>query len=327
MASAHLGRTLVIANPTSHSGKGAAAAQRVQRFFESYRNASSTFDLELTHAPLEGVDIAAAAGGMDTVVALGGDGLIHEVVNGLMAIDQRDRPRLGIIPMGSGNDFARTLGCTPNNPDASLGELLGGLPRLIDLGLVRSDLVPEGPAPKSPGTYFMETLSFGLDAAIAIDTINRRSAGTSQEGSALFLTSSIKIVAAGSKGFGCTVRIDGGDPIKLQSLIFAIQNGPTYGGGFRICPDALPNDGTLNLCYNVKKPPVPWLMVLLGLARFGRHTRSRSLVMDTAKSVGIEFPDGDAPCQVDGEPLLGSRFAVSVVPEALSVIVPSGCRW
>ncbi|MBR1830041.1 MAG: diacylglycerol kinase family lipid kinase, partial [Atopobiaceae bacterium] len=291
MPSQGLGRTLVIANPASHSGRGAAAAERVRRFFESYGNATETFDLQLTKEPLDAVRLASQASEMDTVIALGGDGVIHEVVNGVMAIGKTVRPRLGIIPMGSGNDFARTLGMAFNNPDAALAELLESATRTIDLGLVTSDLTPEGPVPGSPGTYFMETLSFGLDAAIAIDTTKRRAEGTTTEGSALFLTSSIKIVAAGSAGYPCKAIIDGEEPIELRTLVLTTQNGPTYGGGFKICPSAIPDDGRLDLCYNVKKPSVPRLLFLLALARLGRHTRSRAVNIRTARTLSVEFSD------------------------------------
>ncbi len=322
MPTLNLGHTLVIANPTSHSGKGAAAIEHVRRFFESYGSATRSFDLELTHAPLDAVEMAAHAGGMDTVIALGGDGIIHEVINGLMALDERDRPRLGIIPMGTGNDFARTTKTTFNNPDSALRQLLNGHETAFDLGLVRSDLTPEGPLRGSAGTYFMETLSFGMDAAIAIDTTKRRAAGASTEGSALFLTSSIKIVAAGSAGYPCQVTIDGEEPLDLLTLVFAIQNGPTYGGGFRICPMADPQDGLLNLCYNVKKPSVPHLLFLLGLARFGKHVRSRAVKLRTAQQLTLDFPEKEPPCQVDGEELRGTHFEVSIAPKALRVIVP-----
>ena len=327
MPSQGLGKTLVIANPASHSGKGAAAAERVGRFFRSYGNATESFDLYLTKEPLDAVRIASQASDKDTVIALGGDGVIHEVVNGLMAIDAKSRPRFGIIPMGSGNDFARTLGMTFNNPDAALAELLGSPTRTIDLGLVTSDLTPEGPVPGSPGTFFMETLSFGIDAAIAIDTTRRRSEGTTTEGSALFLTSSIRIVAAGSAGYPCKATIDGEEPIELRTLVFTLQNGPTYGGGFRICPSAVPNDGRLDLCYNVKKPSVPRLLFLLALARMGRHTRSRAIRLRTVRTASVEFTDRVCPCQIDGEEFLGNRFDVRIVPHALNVIAPANCRW
>lgn len=317
-----LGHALVIANPASHSGKGAAAAGRVQRFFESYRSATRSFDLELTGAPLDAVEMASHSGGMDTVMALGGDGLIHEVVNGLMAIDARDRPRLGIIPMGSGNDFARTLGATFNDPDRALAEILRGSVRRIDLGLVTTDTEPAGPLGCGPGTYFMETLSFGIDAAIALDTVARRAVGTSQEGSTLFLTSSLKIVAAGSGGYACHLDIDDEEGLDLTTLVLAVQNGPTYGGGFRICPDAEPDDGMLDLCFNVANPSVPRLLWLLGLARFGLHVGAKAVRTRRARRLVADFGNWKVPCQVDGERLGGHRFEIEAVPQALDVIFP-----
>lgn len=321
MATRNLGHTLVIANPVAHSGKGAHAIELVRRFFEAYSSATKSFDLETTRSMGDAVEIAAQAGGMDTVIALGGDGIIHEVVNGLMAIDQRDRPTLGIIPMGTGNDFARSIGETFNDPEASLRQLLNDAVRTIDLGLVTSDLCPTGPLPGTLGTYFMETLSFGMDAAIAIDTTKRRAAGTSTEGSALFMTSTLKIALAGAAGYPCHVTIDG-DTLDLRSVMFAIQNGPTYGGGFHICPDASLTDGLLDICYNTYRPNLPHLMALLVLARFGKHVRSKAVRLLQCRTVTIDFGQATPPCQVDGEELKGSRFEVRVAPQALNVIFP-----
>lgn len=322
MAVHGLGHTLVIANPVAHSGKGAQATQLVRRFFESFSNATTSFDLEMTRSMNDAVEIAAHAGGMDTVIALGGDGIIHEVVNGLMAIDERDRPTLGIIPMGTGNDFARSIHESFNNPEASLREILNGTVHTIDLGLVSSDLFPEGPVSGSKGTFFMETLSFGMDAAIAIDTTRRRAAGTNTEGSALFMTSTLKVALAGAAGYPCHVSIDD-EELDLHSVMFAVQNGPTYGGGFRICPTASPFDGLLDICYNTYRPNLPHLLALLVLARFGKHTRSRAVRFRQAQTITLDFGDAMPPCQVDGEELKGSRFEVRAVPQALNVIFPN----
>lgn len=327
MAQPKLGRTLAIANPTSHSGKGAAAAEHVRTFFESYRSATTSFDMDLTHGPLDGIEIARSAGGMDTVIALGGDGLIHEVVNGLMQIDPRDRPRLAIIPMGTGNDFARTIGATANKPDRALRDILGGSERTIDLGLVRSDLQPKGPSGNELGTYFMETLSFGLDAAIALDTTDKRSDGTNQEGTALFVTSAIKIFSRASAGYPCRASFDGAEPLDLPTLMFAVQNGPSYGAGFRICPAAVPNDGLLDICCNVRKAMVPKLLFLLALARRGHHTWAKTVNVRQARSIVLDFTDREPPCQVDGERMVGMHFEIENVPNALRVIAAPTCRW
>ena len=315
MSIMRLGHTLVIANPTSHSGRGAAGAEVVRRVLAAYSAATDGFELRLTSAPGDACRMAAEAGEFDTVVALGGDGVIHEVVNGLMRVDADRRPKLAIIPMGSGNDFARTLGMRINDCEASLAQVLRGAERIIDVGSVTSDACPEE-------TYFAETLSFGLDAAIALDTTTRREGGTKQHGEGLFLTSSLKMFARARKPYACEVRFDGGEPQSLKTLIFAVQNGPTYGGGFRICPAAQPGDGALDVCYNVRHPWVPHLLFLLGLARFGRHTHSAAVRLCQVRELTIDFGTVEPPCQVDGEMLRGTNFSVKVVPSALRVVVP-----
>ena len=315
MPESRLGATLVIANPAAHSGKGGAGAEAVRQLFEVYDAATSRYELVYTAAAGDAERLAADAEGFDTVLAVGGDGVIHEVVNGLMALDQERRPRLGIVPLGSGNDFARTLGMTPNDPSAALHELLQAREHSLDVGHVVSDACPKG-------TYFMETLSFGLDAAIAIDTTDRRAAGTRQEGAGLFVTSSLKLFARAGKGYPCVARLDGGAPCELQELIFAVQNGPTYGGGFRICPSARPDDGLLDVCCNVRRPWLPHLLVLLGLARFGRHTGSRAVRMEQARHIDLSFAGEVPPCQVDGEAFEGTTYAIDVEPAALRVLIP-----
>ena len=314
----NLGSTLAIANPAAHSGRGAVGAEHVKRFFEICPSASTSFELQLTSAPGDARRIAAQASGFDTVIAVGGDGVIHEVVNGLMEIVPDQRPRLGIVPLGSGNDFARTLVLTPNDPNTALRMMLTGHEKALDLGHVTSDARPEG-------VYFTESLSFGLDAAIALDTTKRRAEGTRQEGEGLFLTSSIKLALRASKGYPCVARIDGGEPLELTALIFAVLNGPTYGGGFRICPQADPCDGRLDLCYNVRKPWMPHLMFLLALARFGRHTRSSYVRLRKLHEAHVEYA-GEVPCQVDGEEFAGTSFSIAVVPDAIRVIVPRELR-
>lgn len=318
MARINLGKTLAIANPTSHSGKAAAGAEVVRGLLEVYSAAITGFEMRLTQASGDAERIAAQAEEYDTVIVVGGDGVIHEAVNGLMAVPQDQRPRLAIVPMGSGNDFARTLGMVANNPQRALEQILTGTVHTLDLGHVTSDACPEG-------TYFTESLSFGLDAAVAIDTTNRRAQGTRQEGSGLFVTSAIKLAARASKGYPCVARINGEGPLDLTSLIFAVLNGPTYGGGFRICPGADPTDGLLDVCYNVRQPRLPRLMLLLGLARFGLHTHSPIVRMRTLRDAQVTFAQ-DTPCQVDGEKLGGREFCIRVEPRVLQVVVPAKAR-
>ncbi len=306
MAQSPLGRTLLIANPAAHSGKGAAGADFARHFLGSYSTATRGYEVRLTQGPGDAVGIAAGAVGFDTVLALGGDGVIHEVVNGLMRLPASARPQLGVIPLGSGNDYARTLGMVKNDVEGAFAQLVRGTVRELEVGRVN-------------GVHFMQTLSFGLDAAIALDTTDRRAANTSQEGEALFVTSGLKILSRAKGGFPCTASFDDERPVDLKTLIFAVQVGPTYGGGFRICPDADPGDGLLDVCYNVKKPLLPHLLALFGLARSGRHARSSVVSLRHIRHAALDFAE-EPPCQVDGERLQGTHFEIDVIPRALHVV-------
>lgn len=306
MADSPLGHTLLIANPAAHSGKGAAGAEFARRFLGSYTSVTDGYEIRLTAGPGEATSIAKGARNFDTVLVLGGDGVIHETVCGLMARAASGRPQLGVIPLGSGNDYARTLGMVRNDVEGALAQLVRGTTGPVDVGRVN-------------GTYFAETLSFGLDAAIALDTTTRRAADTSQEGEALFVTSGLKILSRARQGFSCVARFDGGEPRELAPHVFAFQIGPSYGGGFLICPDADPADGMLDVCFNTRKPSLPRLMALFGLARTGRHVRSSIIETLRIRHAELEF-DAAPPCQVDGEPLEGTSFSIDLLPSALTVI-------
>lgn len=313
MPSRNLGRTLIIANPASHSGKGEAAALFATRFFSSFQSVTATCEVMLTEASGDGLHMAEAGYQYDTVIALGGDGIIHEVINGLMHIDKELRPRLGIIPMGSGNDFARTIRIRKNDPERAISELLQSIDKPLDLGKVND-------------VYFMQTLSFGVDAAIALDTTDRRAEHTKQVGAGLFVTSGLKLISRGMRGWNYVAQIDD-EHIEGIDVAFAVQNGPTYGGGFRICPAAVPNDGLLDICFSTTRPSTPHSLALFGLARFGKHTKSKRLHMRQARHVEIHFPEEQPPCQVDGERLEAEHYVIDVVPKVLRVFVSRTCSW
>lgn len=312
MPRASLGNVLLIANPAAHSGRGADAVRIARHVLESQAQAYSTLQVVSTQAKGDAIQLAAEAARFDTVLALGGDGIIHEVVNGLMQLPREARPTLGIIPVGSGNDFARTLHLQRNDPAASIAQLLKGAPYPLDLGYVSSDA--------GEATFFAQTLSFGTDAAIALDTTTRRANDAKQQGAGLFATSGLRLIGEGGLRFDCDVSIDGGRARRLPILIFAVQNGPTYGGGFKVCPKAKPDDGVLDTCFNVRTASVPHFLQLFLAARLGRHARSKTVELHQLHTLSADFLGKEPPCQVDGEQLHGTKFKVRVEPAALRVI-------
>jgi YegS/Rv2252/BmrU family lipid kinase len=306
--------SLLIANPAAHSGKGAEALTTIRQYFDQHTELTPPH-IVLTQGPHEAERLVAKAARYDSVIALGGDGIVHEIVAGLMQLPRDHRPALGLIPMGSGNDFARSIGMYINKPINALQQLYASTVKLIDLGEVKTDF--------GEHACFIETLSFGTDAAIGLDTIKRREEHTSARGTHLFATSGLRLIATGRNGIVCNVSIDHQPPHRYPILIFAVQNGPTYGGGFRICPKAHIDDGKLDTCFNVKYANIPHFLQLFCFARFGGHARSHTVHLQRLEHLEADFLGIKPPCQVDGEPLAGSRFTVDVLPHELSILSPS----
>ena len=308
------GKTLVIADPLARQGEGESAALFATQFFSSFGASTSSCEVRFTESREDARVMATSAGGYRTVIALGGDGVVHEVVNGMMAIPEEARPRLGIVPLGAGSDFARTLRMSRNDPRRALTELAQGFERTIDLGHVNDE-------------YFMQTLSFGLDAAIAHDAIDRWSDGSRKPNDLLFVTSGFKVLWTNLRGWRYDALIDG-EPLAGSGIAFAVQNGPTYGGGFHICPDAVPNDRKLDLFLTLRKPTLPRSLLLFGLIRFGLHTKSHIVGTKRMSHLEVSFSGPDQPpCQIDGKRIVADRYVVDVVPACLRVIVPKNCPW
>ena len=335
-----LGRTLIIVNPAAQNGAAAKAGERLQRFLDLYLGpARGSYELVRTERAGHATELAARAAGYDTVVAVGGDGVIHETANGLMEIDRAHRPTLGIVPVGSGNDYARTLGYTDLSGN-DFSPLMRSVPVPMDVGRVRyrdgcAESVPGAAAAGGPWrtAYFLETLSFGLDAAIAIGTTGlRRTTGLT--GTPLYMLSGLECFAKGYRTYPVRLALDGAEASARQMILCAIQLGPTYGSGFKICPDADPTDGLLDLCWAEGPVPRAVAVPVFLSARAGLHTRSRLMRFERARHIEIAFgersatgerdtpgadPSAPVPLQVDGEQLEASRLTIDVMPGALRV--------
>ncbi|MEG0301880.1 MAG: diacylglycerol kinase family lipid kinase [Gordonibacter sp.] len=302
----HEGRTLLIANPAAQNGNGAAAAARAAETLRASMG-DEHFSLVLTESGRQAIGLASQAGDFDTVLALGGDGIVHEVANGLMMLSGEDRPVLGVIPVGSGNDYARTLGISATL-DRAVQQVLEGRPRAMDVG-------------RCNGEHFVETLSFGLDAAIALDTVERRKRSR-LTGTLLYAASGLDQLLHHLVEYRFEARFDGDEPVQGSMFLFAVQIGPTYGSGFRICPDAQPDDGLFDLC--IARPPLSVLRAtyIFLMAKSGWHTRFQQVEFLRVSSLDVRF-DCPLAAQVDGELIVGDRFLIEIVPHALRVLTPA----
>lgn len=305
------GNIVLIANPVAKSGQGAVAADEAMRLLWS-RVGEDRVQVLYTARPRHATELAAQLGpDVGCVIALGGDGLINEVAAGLMERPASERPALAVIPVGSGNDYAATLGMAYSVVPA-IGQILRFRTMRADVGCVN-------------GRYFVETLSFGLDAAIALDTMERRKR-SGRAGTMLYLESAVDQLFNHLDTYRFKLAItdpaEGGEPqvIEDEAYLVAAQIGPTYGGHFRITPQASIEDGLLDLCWATPKLiPMRALAILLR-ARAGKHTGSSHIHFAQAKKIELDF-EKEPPAQIDGEKITGTHFSIECIPDALTVVM------
>ncbi len=298
--------TLLIANPAAQSGRGMEIARHAYELLKGAFGPEEQLELLLTERPGSAKELLCdQAARYSCVLVLGGDGVIHEAANGLMACGGGCRT-LGVIPAGSGNDYARTLGMS-ERVERAVEQLLRRRTKQLDLGCVN-------------GEFFTQTLSFGLDAAIALGTMERRKK-SGKHGTMLYLEEGLHQLRC-MQMYPYVLELHGGTACALagDGLLLAVQNGPTYGGGFRITPEASPSDGLLDIC--IANGPVGALhaTTVFLRAKNGNHVSSPIVEFHRAPSLTVIFPAAVPPCQVDGEPLSASRYEISVCPMALNVL-------
>jgi YegS/Rv2252/BmrU family lipid kinase len=301
------GNTLLIVNPTAQSGRARKALREVSELLSEATNTLQGHYYEIieTTYPLDAVIIAHELGDhFDTVFVLGGDGVVHETVNGLMQLEADKRPKLGVLPAGQGNDFARSLNL-PLDPLKALKDLLKLHEKTIDIGKVNN-------------SYFAETLSFGIDAAIALETMQRRHL-TNKTGTILYLESGLNQIKNHLHAIKAHVTIDDTELPDLEFYTFAVQNGQTYGGGFDICPQANLSDGLFDICYAT--PPLSKFEAarLFMRAKDGKHLTDKHIHFKKGSKIKLVFSD-IVPAQIDGEPIPAYEYDISVMPQALNVL-------
>ena len=295
-------RTCVIFNP-------AAKGQKADRFSALLTSISSECTLKQTTVPGDARKLAAEAvrDGFESIIAAGGDGTLNEVLNGLG--DEPDgfaHARIGVLPLGTVNVFARELGIS-TKPEAAWEILQRGNERLIDLPHVES-----GEGEQRRRTYFAQLAGAGLDAR-AIELVDwslKKKVGP------------LAYIAAGLKALGeeqTSILVSDGAHTVTGELVL-VGNGRLYGGEFRVFPDASLNDGKLDVCVF---PKVDWPTLLkcgFPLVITGKLPAS-SVVRMAATSLTL-VGRASARFEVDGElgGALPARFGIQ--PSALRVLCP-----
>jgi len=295
--------TLVILNPAAGHGRSARFRDEVR---DAARSHWGEVELALTTGPGHATTLArAGVGRVERVIAVGGDGTVHEVANGLLTAESGTLPPLGVVPAGTGNDFAKMTLTSRLAPRAAIAALASGATRRFDVG-------------QAWGEYFVNSLGIGLDADVA----RRVNLYKHWPGATGYVVAALLAVI---RRHALRLRIDAdGESWSGPTTVLEIGIGPCAGGVFYLTPDARPDDGLLDAC---AIGPFGWGFLLTRAPRVlsGRHTTLKEVRMARARHVRVTSEDGPLAAHLDGELRSpGSDVLdVSLVAGALPVLVAS----
>jgi diacylglycerol kinase (ATP) len=299
----------LIFNPMADRGRSGQKASDLRARVEELGGA----DWRGTEYPAHATAIAAAAAdeGYKTVVALGGDGTVHEIINGLMRIPAERRPRLAMVPIGSGNDFAggSQLADTANM-QAAMRQAFSGTERTVDVALIRDGA--------GRSEYFDNTAGIGFDAAVNIRSRKIRWI----YGFMMYLTATLQTIALNFDAPHMHVTYDGGT-LDQAVMMLTVGNGPREGGGFITTPGSQLDDGCLEFVYVDQISQVRMLQLLpkfMSAKHIGEHdvhlARTTKLTIDADRALPIHI-DGElfAPYEANVR-----HVEVEVIPGAIRIM-------
>ena len=314
----------VILNPYSGRGKGRQIRPALEA---ALRNAGLEFELLETSGKGHAIELtlAAKARGAEVILSVGGDGTINEVVNGLVraTTDSAIAGRLAILPIGTGIDFAMTLGQRPiasfaRNVQPRLDQLAHairqGKQRLIDVGWGRVQS-----ANTTIERYFDNSMAAGLEAQSGI--YSNRISGL--PGRAIYTLAAIQAIATYSApDVQLRWNAPDGSPSRLdqRSLMISIGNSHRTGGGFLITPDAKLDDGQFDVAV-VRAQSRPALLALLPRAMVGKHTTHPAVTMLRTDEIEIISSEG-LPVHMDGEIIAecATHITARILPAKLVIV-------
>lgn len=296
--------TLLVVNPTSGGGRGRRRWLRLRAAVP-----------EIEAAPLIMADSAEQAsdalrqrleaGGIERVIAVGGDGTAHQVANALLATANPSPVALGLVPVGTGSDLARHLGL-PRQPIAALRHALGAAVRAFDvIALSASD---------GRRRHCINIASGGLSGAVV-----RAMGHNPRRGQLSYLGATLAALWAFRPG-ACRVWVDDQEIFDGPLFLVAVANGEYFGKGMRVAPRAESGDGRLEI---IVIPPVsrwklPWRLPQF---LFGAHLRWPGVLHRQGSRVRLEPASGFEPFELDGERFEVASLSLEVQPGVLRMLV------
>lgn len=290
-------KTCIICNP------GAGSVDDADELVEKLKQLDSA-TVRLTRDPGEATAMARAAAedGCEFVVAAGGDGTLNEVINGVAG--HLSQLRVGLVPLGTGNDFARVLKL-PDSVDACLEILRRGYVRPVDLVRVTSDQV----------RYFVNVSAGGFSGMVdeKLTPEIKKSWGP-----LAYLRCAAEAFPE-LRAYRTEIMLDDSTPLSLDLYNAVIANGQFVGGGVAIAPEASIDDGLLDIVL-VPQGPATSIAVMAAQILVGAHLGSDAIVFRRAAKISVHSTPG-MWFNVDGETVGNDPAIFEVLPRALQFVV------
>jgi YegS/Rv2252/BmrU family lipid kinase len=311
----------IIINPAAGRGAGGQLRPTLEKILDQ---AGVSYEVTETAGPGDATRIARelSQGPDDVIVAVGGDGTAHEIVNGLV-LGAQDRGEwaagkpvgpLGIIPIGTGDDLAWGLGFPQVDLEAACRILLADHRRIVDLGQVTDD--------RGQTEIFHNHLGGAFEAAVAIESTKLRRL----PGMLVYLVAVARIIPQYHHPVPITISY-GGETSTRPMLLASTANGGRTGRTFKIAPDARPDDGLLDLVLASTSSIARIIWLLPHFMRGTHTTLTKYVTMARIAHLVVEAPGG-IPVHLDGEIYNPSarRLEVNVLPGRLQVVAVPGGR-
>lgn len=313
-----MSKTLLVLNPMAGHGASLKMFPQVEN---ALRNAGVEFDVAHTRASLHAVQMAweAPAQGYERILAVGGDGIAHEIVNGLLrASNEGETIALGIIPLGTGNDFIKSLpppltpGQTRDDWQHVISHIAAGNTMLVDVGKITGDL----PAPGHPHPhYFTNGMGVGFGARVA-----KAVRGISLTGTAAYLLAIMQVLVDYHLPH-IRLTLDSGEVIELDTTLTGVTNGRCFASSFWLTPQADVQDGLLDIVIAKALGRVGILQIIPQIMK-GTHLNHPAVMFRRAHKITLEATE-PMTIEADGElPFLEARrLEVEILPKRLQMIV------
>jgi len=289
-------RLALLVNPTAGKGRGGRLVEPVT---DRLRRTGAGVDVVVGRDADEAFDRLRdrVAAGVDGVVALGGDGLVNIA---LQVVGGTGVP-LGIVPAGTGNDIARSLGLFPGEVSAAVDLVVAGTTRTVDLG-------------RADGRWFAAVLGAGFDSMVN-ERANRMTWPRGRARYNIAMLTELRTFAP----VPYVLELEG-EIWHTEAMLVAVGNGSSYGGGMRVCPGARMDDGLLDVTVlgPISKPE--FVRVFPSVYR-GTHVDHPAVTVRRARRIRLSAPNVTA--YADGERVSVLPVTCEAVPGALVVYAPT----